>query len=104
MSDKINKLSDAIRIGAKAGHQMRHILMDSSLNSCAIGAAFIAIGTNPSDIPDWAKLNEKFKIQGMIRHPIKKLLMTINRVVVSLNNDYEWSRERIADWLESEGR
>lgn len=108
MSDKIEKLSDAIRIGAKSGGQLYYKLLDNSHNSCAMGAAYIAVFPDITET-DCIKIDTHKKIQNqlqtdeLVMHPIRKWKCHLTIIVVDLNNTYRWTREQIADWLESIG-
>lgn len=101
------ELSEAIRVGAKLRpRQAFYEWFDKSGGSCVLGAAMEAVGV--ARFPDtyayhgkcpdswkWttregqcpACEEERDQIQSLLRH---------------LNNDHRWTRERIADWVESE--
>lgn len=36
-----------------------------------------------------------------VRHPEENSIRPIKEVIISLNDDYKWTRERIADWLDT---
>lgn len=108
MSDKAKKLSDLMRIGAKAGNQLYFNLMDENKNSCAVGA--IIIGAYP-DVRSgygeahfkWAELVDRFNTAKRIMNPVTGLHDSVTCVIIDLNNKNKWTREKIADWLESIG-
>ena len=84
------KLSQAIREGAKMGHQCHDALTDYRGGTCALGAALTALDVWP-------------------RHPMTFLAeyfgvgpTTLQRVV-KLNDKARMSREAIANWLEKRG-
>lgn len=93
------KLSEAIRIGARIRPQGKvHAFMDGK--SCAWGAAWEGLG-NPYDETVgyghilWA---------GPAAWGEANSVMTAKLGVgVALHNDSDWTREQIADWLESQG-
>lgn len=83
------KLSTAIRIGAKIRHQCRGNYYVSG-GSCALGAAKEAIGAK-----DDSALQEAMGISH------KERTVLFGQIIDK--NDGGWTRERIADWLESRG-
>ena len=102
------KLSEAIRLGAMNRPQGFYRLYDQG-RTCAMGAAAEAMGIldhenncyidgHKSKIKHWTPVAmtmtpcpacEEYGIDNM------------QRVMVHLNNDHRWSRERIADWVET---
>ena len=102
------KLSAAIRIGAKMNPQGQRRLYSSEHKTCALGAALIGIEITPETI-----MHESYKLLKPI-WPILK-----NKVVdcpacgythegnglldnIWILNDYhDWTREKIADWVET---
>lgn len=107
------KLSDAIRIGARLRPQGRETLFSNG-KSCALGAAYEAVYGDPGrdagfpDLPHDARnkddvfgqrLDESFpalntRLGGGFR---------VKDQVWRKNDNERWSREKIADWLESQG-
>ena len=112
MSDKIDKLSAAIRIGAKAGKQLKHNYADNDFNSCALGAAGIGLSLFMPDKLDktynWTKIRQnlidRFDGDKIISNPKTGEMNTIICTIIYLNDHSNWTREKIADWLESIGR
>ena len=124
------RLSEAIREGASLRPQAIGVLISrkytdvgqATFSTCAIAAAFEAVGGDIEDLlaPSYQgvqvispcdKAVAYLKEQGLLgkdpmvaytlegtdeRHPLSDTIMY-------LNDDDEWSRERIADWLESIG-
>ena len=97
----ITKLSQAIREGAKISPQCRNgLYIDDDGKTCAIGAAFRAMGYLQSASGYYAA-NQ----QGNL---FDRLVQTfgfpevLHREITS-RNDSGQSREEIADWLESKG-
>lgn len=90
---KTLKLSEAIRIGARMRPQCAG---DFFLNggSCALGAALEAFGIDPKDAKGFHYGNACDILgitEGLAEH-------------IAIRNDLRhWSRESIADWLESIG-
>lgn len=105
------KLSGAIRIGAKLRPQAKQYLFENG-KSCALGAAYEVVygypgdgvlsfpsshsGMDPKDCAEWLgnRLSRAFpeirRLPGGVQDVWEK-------------NDHGWTREQIADWLESQG-
>jgi hypothetical protein len=84
---KTLRLSECIRIGAKMKPQGFESY-DFQGRTCAIGAAMDAIGGNLSVLLDMVGRSAFWHMHDQI----------------VWKNDYErWTREQIADWLESQG-
>lgn len=65
--------------------------------SCALGAALDATDTDDSDYPDaWNPLVD-FRRQCPQCSTYQEIVWD---VIVHLNDDHRWTRERIADWVE----
>jgi len=109
MSDKLKTLSQAIRLGATFRPQCRGTLLDSHGRTCALGAAVEAIKGDVSESHlGESALAERFGLamRGQERCPVcdeKPVAGSICDVVAHLNDDHEWTREAIADWLEGRG-
>lgn len=91
---KVMKLSEAIRIGAKMGPQIRgqYILENAS---CAFGAAALAMGGD-SDF-------DLFILAGKL-HSAEPLAFACKyKITIAKANDRGWTREEIADALEQLG-
>lgn len=94
------KLSEAIRIGAALRPQSHFCMFDKEGGSCVQGAAAEALG-----FPFTLDYREMEKIR-----PLLMAAFGVSGDVLSdmqMRNDVMggmmWSRERIADWLESKG-
>jgi len=94
MSDKITKLSDAIRLGATFKPQCTGTFFDNG-RSCALGAALDAMATD-----DPNELVRRFPHLEQHRNSFG---WTLYSIIVELNDQEHWTRERIASWLESIG-
>jgi len=100
--------SEAIREGARLRPQaFGELLLDGK--TCAIGAGLEAMGY--ADIGDsWLDAARKYPYLAIHRTegfpcPIPECFCQpsfLYRVVIHLNDHHRWSREQIADWLESE--
>lgn len=101
MADKIKKLSDAIRIGASGTKQCFGKYSTAPGETCAIGAAKLAVLGDPHGSD--GEFSERIPLDSVVFHPFTRKWRNVGAVVVSLNDDHEWSREKIADWLEATG-
>jgi hypothetical protein len=107
-------LSQLMREGAKLRPQVKQFyfwhdeLTGECTGSCAIGAVFEAL--NPEidrrrfygwqdllDYLGWDAADQE------VIHPVTGGGRRLNVAIFSLNDDYSWSREDIANWLESIG-
>lgn len=106
------KLSEAIRLGAALAPQAFAILAtkDKSgrvLSTCAIGAALHAVSAIHSDTtPSTSELTELFSVVTALRScpgddGCVYWVASVFEVVTHLNDNHLWSRERIADWVET---
>lgn len=103
------KLSEAIRIGAAMAPQHFGNFINKDGATCALGAALQAIGRSGHVYSElWhpngsftKTLNETDKALCPVCH--KKRLEDNNwhSVISHLNDTHRWSREAIADWVES---
>lgn len=40
-------------------------------------------------------------IQEVVEHPINKKRMSLRSAIINLNDNHRWTREKIADWIET---
>lgn len=104
------KLYEAIRLGAMLRPQAFGFLMvKDGGGSCAIGSALEAVGVRFSDrglnslSPEPGSHADRF--WPWIEHtdavdPIEGHCYSVWMIIVNLNNEYRWTREAIADWLQ----
>lgn len=97
MADKINKLSDAIRLGATFHPQcrLRYVRRSKSgkvLATCALAAALEAVGL----LENHRGINTVIERFPDVPHTIATQCLVASDV-------FESSREKIADWLEKQG-
>lgn len=104
MSDKIKTLSQAIRLGASFRPQCTHQYMDYHGKSCAIGAALEVVAEKFD--PDASThtdalivLAERFPyVSRRVSCPLCSYLrFPLRQLCEHLNDQHEWTRERIAD-------
>lgn len=110
------KLSEAIRLGAMMKPQAFGALYDNGA-TCALGAAGDAMGILDRNRNDWIPGSTE-KVWWWRPVATAEALCpscgqrarnsygwitssTVEDVIVHLNNDHRWTRERIADWVES---
>lgn len=109
------RLSEAIRLGAMLNHQ-EHWYLKNDLNggTCAFGAVAEAFGVDPAaEEFVFAALRTKYPwllndarcpachaIVGAWRR-FRHEEVDVEDVVIHLNDDHRWSRERIAFWVET---
>lgn len=93
------KLSEAIRLGAMLKPQITNGSTRTTDGSCALGAALDAIGV----VAGHARAVCHFPITlSLAVHPVtSKPAMMVLSVVRELNDHHRWTRERIADWVET---
>jgi hypothetical protein len=106
------RLSEAIRLGAMLRPQGYDGLRQGG-KSCALGAALDACGIAEHDDPDfdYHRLRQLFPLLNREAHCPACSRPTgwwrrwrgkeydVEDVVVHLNDDHEWKRERIAEWV-----
>ena len=101
------KLSEAMRLGATLGPHIRGRLFGDGGGTCAMGGALKAMGFLSHDFCFYIRYN-KFLPTTIWPWIIEKRtcphcgepLETRAIITVHLNDTHEWSREKIADWVE----
>lgn len=94
------KFPDAVRLGSMLHEQCHGELFayDGNGNlfaSCAVGAALEAIGQTRNACLYWPELMEPSHC------PACNEPAYINNVITHLNDSHLWTREAIADWLDT---
>lgn len=103
------RLSEAIRLGAMLRPvQEFHVLFDPATGgSCALGAAAEAIGMlDTSRYGRYLKGKKAPKHWRWLKAPracpqCRNKYRDTQDVIIHLNNGHKWTRERIADWIET---
>lgn len=98
------KLSEAIRLGSMAWPKGDIHLFDGE-SACSIGAALLAVGEKLIPYETKAKYNRFCELwpeaDTNVMLPDTNWSVPLIKAIWSLNDGYRWSRERIADWVES---
>lgn len=95
------KLSEAIRLGAMLKPQSFYDY-EIAGGTCAIGAALDAIGALSSFDDDAEFFPILRREQRDVQCPAcRQWLSYASGVIVHLNDAHHWTRERIADWVET---
>jgi hypothetical protein len=111
------RLSEALRLGSLDNPQCKRHLYDFGTGGyCALGAIYKAVGWEPTVDESRAPQAQRAEMTRVshtcwtttrdapcehatyFRHGA-----SIHVLLIHLNDDHEWTREKIADWLESEG-
>lgn len=109
-------LSEAMRLGSMTTRPTRNTLCRTDdetgaiLETCAMGAAYVAAGVlyagkvtvpPPDDTPEWHwayyHLAEAIRCPDPGCRPMH--FNSVLGVILHLNDDHDWSREAIADWV-----
>ncbi len=103
------KLSEAIRIGASWSPKIKRYFKTNK-GTCAIGAAlegcFGTLRLSNSAFPDfksleYKKLASKFPYLNLtVKHPVCNFQTSLCSSIWSLNDEHDWTREQMADWIE----
>lgn len=40
-------------------------------------------------------------VRSVVQHPVKGISMSLMTAIINLNDEYQWTREKISDWLET---
>lgn len=121
------KLSEAIRIGSQRypqafGQETKHAtytrlvqIVDPEVGTDAWGAAYVALfGELPElDFSYWtlplydrvlAKCDDAARLRFVpLENPVNGMVCRVAMIINQLNDKERWTREQIADWLESIG-
>ena len=94
-------LSEAIRLGTMCGPQ---IFGDTwgkdGTGGCAMGAALYAIGEPRGAC--YSRVLQHWPITGnYVTHPVSGQIMLVMSAIRLLNDEHHWTREQIADWVET---
>jgi len=118
MNNQYRLLADAIRLGCTMTLPHRQAFFGPSTNvpirsTCAMGAALYAAGDESVRTYDadsarcrfywtWETARELFPVVAQRAwHPEHKMPELIEIIIENLNDVHGWSREQIADWIET---
>lgn len=93
------KLSEAIRIGSMTTKQLYNAFGDKDVGTCGIGAAQVAFGDDPGS----PALIRVLQTPIDVTTPSGRHFNNIASAIMYLNDAEHMPRQKIADWLESEG-
>jgi hypothetical protein len=94
-------LSAAMRLGAMLKPQGHNRYLRQG-RTCALGAALDAIGALRYEAGNSTRLFNQWPIlETWAVHPVTNRSEMAGGIVVSLNDEYHWTREVIADWVET---
>lgn len=98
------QLSEAIRLGAMMKPQAYDSL--AGTHSCTLRAAAEAVGIQDDHgILNYPSLESVFPIlKVVVVLPESHVRYSITNAIFLLNDCYQWTRERIADWVEEQER
>jgi len=100
------KLSEAIRLGSMLKPHVKHSLVAYG-RTCALGAALDAAGAlgiaeDDGDPGPYEAAEAIWPIlKSPVRHPAYRECADLRKVITSLNDEFDWTREQIADWVET---
>jgi hypothetical protein len=93
-------LSEAIRLGARLHPKCNDVLFNGE-GTCAIGAAAVGRGWTPEYLDAWRTAGAFLpELMGDDQSMNKRDSLFYK---IGSRNDEGWTREEIADWLESQG-
>lgn len=99
------KISEAMREGAKM-HPQGRLYYCQDGKTCALGAACIGAGATCEQLAKSLIVSPSTfwpDIQTLAVHPVKMVDMRLEDIIANLNDQYDWTRERIAAWLDTRG-
>lgn len=103
------KLSAAIRIGSMTTKQIVGAFNNADNGRCALGAALDAVNAEFKTQDQICRGDSNFNTVFALfpvsllsaKHPIHESVYPVYHIVYGLNDHSGWSRERIADWVET---
>ena len=93
------RLSEMIRLGSMLTEQCRGTMHTSFAGhefTCAMGAAKIGCETSNVSLDKFDYLLSEY-----VENPITHELGSVIKTIIDLNDKQDWTREKIADWLET---
>lgn len=94
-------LSEAMRLGAMVTPQAFGLLRDGE-GTCALGAAYVAVGLLKASCCGIATAHARFPVLATeATCPLCGYIRELDSIVAHLNDDHYWTREQIADFVET---
>ena len=91
-------LSEAIQLGAMMTSQAFRVLFKAD-GACALGAALLAVGVAPEQAGRSVRRRWPWAFAVSVDCPSCGRSRLVCEVIVHLNDDHRWTRERIAAWV-----
>ena len=96
------KLSTAMRIGSMTTQQIIYHWSDGKNGRCALGAIAAAHNINDKNVLEMMKKTYDLfpQLSIITSNPCSQINGQLVICISTLNDQYNWSREKIADWIE----
>jgi hypothetical protein len=88
-------------LGSMLGGQAFHALRYRDGRTCALGAALSAMGYKDWLDRDALDLCDTWQLERIVNHPEYQDSCRLATAIIDLNNYCRWTREQIADWVET---
>jgi hypothetical protein len=92
------RLSDAIQLGAMITSQAFGTLFKGD-RACALGAALLAVGVSQEQAGNSVRKRWPWTFAISVNCPSCRRSRLVCEVIVHLNDDHRWTRERIGAWV-----
>jgi hypothetical protein len=92
------RLSDAIQLGAMITPQAFRALFKGD-GACALGAALLAVGVSPEEARCAVRKRWSWAFAVSVNCPSCGRSRLVCQVIVHLNDDHRWAREKIGAWV-----
>ncbi len=92
------RLSDAIQLGAMITSQAFRALFQDD-GACALGAALLAVGVSPKEARCSVRKLWPWALAVNADCPSCGLSRLVCQIIVHLNDDHRWTREKIGAWV-----
>lgn len=106
VAPEVLTLSGALRRGIElCPEQCFSTMFDLAGRACALGAIIKGAALSLPDVGGWYDaIVERFPaVANIVENPVTGYWQALNDAIWRLNDHAGWSREMIADWLESKG-
>jgi len=92
------RLSEAIQLGAMMTSQAFRALFKGD-GACALGAALLAVGVAPEQAGRSVRKRWPWAFAVSVNCPSCGRSRLVCQVIVHLNDDHRWTREKIGAWV-----